>query len=80
MTPYKELPQGKSFQKPLLFVIFAQSSLFPESLGSPLFHFLVEPSAHVALLGRQLPDGALQIVSVKLLSPAIFLKAKINYE
>ena len=51
-------------------MIFAQSSP-PESLGSPPFHFLVVLSAHVALLGLQLPDGALQIVSVKLLSPDV---------
>ena len=51
-------------------MIFAQSSPLA-SLGSPLFHFLVEPSAHVALLGWQSLDGVLQIVSVKLLSPDV---------
>ena len=67
--PYWLFVHLRSFQVPSLLVIFAQSSL-PELFGSPLFHFL-EPSAHVALLGWQLPDGALQIVSVKLSSPDV---------
>ena len=60
-----------SFQTPLLSLNTAQSSVQPPLLlGSLLFHFL-EPSAHVALLGRQSHDGSLQRVSVNPLSPDV---------
>ena len=68
MIPYWLLAQFRSFQKPLEFVILAQSSLEPESLGSLLFHFLV-PSAHVALLLGLQPVP--QMLSVKPLSPEV---------
>ena len=69
MMPYWFLEQLRSFQVPSDLVILAQSSS-PLLFGSLVFHFL-EPSAHVALLGWQSLDGALQIVSVKLLSPDV---------